>query len=168
MTAPPERTPDSGTPEPRPDPGPREFAVQLRGVTAGVNRVAQEFARTHGLHPTDLLALIAILDGDGRGGPLTPGRLRRHLNLSSGAVSACLDRLERGGHVTRTRDSADGRVVHLHYAPAGRAVARDAFRPLARGTDAVRRRFSPAELAVVLRFLTELNAELNTAQDPPG
>ncbi|MBW1602025.1 MarR family transcriptional regulator [Streptomyces sp. JJ66] len=144
------------------------LAVQLRGVTAGVNRVAQDFARSQGLHHTDLLALIAILDGDGQGGPLTPGRLRRHLNLTSGAVSACLDRLERGGHITRTRDSADGRVTHLHYAPAGRTVAREAFRPLARSTDTVQRRFSAAELDVVLRFLGELTTELNTPDPPPG
>ncbi|WP_443072055.1 MarR family winged helix-turn-helix transcriptional regulator [Streptomyces sp. WMMC1477] len=141
------------------------LAVLLRGITGSVTRAGQEFARDHDLHHTDLLALIAILDGDGHGGPLTPGRLREHLNLTSGAVSACLDRLERGGHVTRVRDAADGRVVHLHYAPAGRAIAREAFLPLARHTDAVRRRFAPEDMAVVLRFLGELNAALDERTD---
>ncbi|MDQ0715975.1 hypothetical protein QFZ55_005427 [Streptomyces luteogriseus] len=38
--------------------------------------------------------------------------------------------------------------------------ARDYFRPLARGTEAARGRFSPGELDVVVRFLAEMNAEL--------
>ncbi|WP_431782480.1 MarR family winged helix-turn-helix transcriptional regulator [Streptomyces chumphonensis] len=162
-------TPDERPPAGAPTPGPDllALAVRLRGITASVTRTGQDFARSHGLHHTDLLALIAILDGDGHGGPMTPGRLRAHLNLTSGAVTACLDRLERGGHITRTRDTADGRVVHLHYAPAGRTVAREAFRPLARRTDAVRRRFTAEEIEVVLRFLTALDAELD-AEARPG
>jgi DNA-binding MarR family transcriptional regulator len=75
-------------------------------------------------------------------------------------VTACLDRLERAGHIRRVRDAGDRRVVHLHYADAARGLARDCFRPLARGTEAARGRFSPGELDVVVRFLAEMNAEL--------
>ncbi|MFE3323385.1 MarR family winged helix-turn-helix transcriptional regulator [Streptomyces sp. NPDC059176] len=139
--------------------GLREFAVLLRRMNGEVNRIAQVFAQSQGLHLTDVQALIAILDGDDDG-PMTPGRLRRHLNLTSGAMTACLDRLEKAGHVTRVRESEDRRVVHLHYAEAARAVARDYFHPLARSTDAVRARFSADELDVVTRFLTEMNREL--------
>lgn len=142
------------------------FAVQLRRVNSEINRIAQDFAHAHGLHHTDVRALIAILDGDGQGGAMTPGRLRDHLGLTSGAVSACLNRLERGGHVRRVRDPHDGRVVHLHYAPAGRAVAREYFRPLARSTDAARGRFTEDELRTVIRFLTALGDEF-TAQRRP-
>ncbi|MBB6076681.1 DNA-binding MarR family transcriptional regulator [Streptomyces paradoxus] len=128
------------------------------------NRIAQEFAQAQGLHLTDMQALIAILDADSDpeegGEPMTPGRLRGQLNLTSGAVTACLDRLERAGHIRRVRDAGDRRVVHLHYADAARGLARDYFRPLARSTDAARGRFSPEELEVVVRFLAEMNAEL--------
>jgi len=140
--------------------GLNDFAVQLRRMNAEFNRFTQEFARTQNLHETDILALIAILDGDERGAPMTPSRLRERLNLTSGAVTACLDRLERSGHIRRTRDSADRRVVHLHYAPHGVAVAREFFRPLARATDAARARFDEAELRTVMRFLIALNEEL--------
>ncbi|MFF0727363.1 MarR family winged helix-turn-helix transcriptional regulator [Streptomyces sp. NPDC004134] len=151
---------------PPPDDSPvglQSFAVLLRRMNGEFNRIAHEFADAQGLHLTDVQALIAILDAgtDGSGEPLTPGRLRRQLNLTSGAVTACLDRLENAGHVRRVRATDDRRVVHLHYEEAAKGVARDYFRPLARGTDAARSRFTPEELGVVARFLAEMNRELS-------
>ncbi|MGW0718757.1 MarR family winged helix-turn-helix transcriptional regulator [Streptomyces sp. NPDC002778] len=140
--------------------GLQSFAVLLRRMNGEFNRIAQEFAQAQGLHLTDVQALIAILDADPDDGPMTPGRLRQQLNLTSGAMTACVDRLERAGHVRRVRAVDDRRVVHLHYAAGGKSLARDYFRPLARSTDTARGRFTPDELAVVVRFLAELNREL--------
>ncbi|MFC8373547.1 MULTISPECIES: MarR family winged helix-turn-helix transcriptional regulator [unclassified Streptomyces] len=157
---------DPGTPStplPVDDPtGLQSFAVLLRRMNNEFNRVAQEFAHAHGLHLTDVQALIAILDADpdGVGEPMTPGRLRRQLNLTSGAVTACVDRLERAGHIHRVRAADDRRVVHLHFAEAARGLAREYFRPLARSTDTARGRFTPDELTVIVRFLGEMNREL--------
>ncbi|MFF5448787.1 MarR family winged helix-turn-helix transcriptional regulator [Streptomyces sp. NPDC012888] len=151
------------TPPPEDPTGLQSFAVLLRRMNAEFNRIAQEFAQAQGLHLTDVQALIAILDADqddAEPGPMTPGRLRKHMNLTSGAMTACLDRLERAGHIRRVRAEDDRRVVHLHYAQAGRAVAREYFRPLARATDAARGRFTADELGTVVRFLAELNRQL--------
>jgi DNA-binding MarR family transcriptional regulator len=152
----------SGTLPPDDPTGLQRFAVLLRGMNAEFNRIAHEFAHEQGLHLTDVQALIAIMDaGEGEdGAPMTPGRLRDQLNLTSGAVTACLDRLERSGHVQRVRAPDDRRVVHLHYATASKAVARAYFMPLARSTDAARRQFSEEELLVVVRFLEVMNHEL--------
>lgn len=133
------------------------FAVQLRRLNGEINRVVHGFAAAQNLHATDVQALAAILDADG---PLTPGRLREHLGLTSGAVTACLDRLERAGHIRRMRDSADRRVVHLHYEAGARTAARASFRSLADATAGARDRFSEDELVVVLRFLAAMNEEL--------
>ncbi|MGX1502094.1 UNVERIFIED_CONTAM: DNA-binding MarR family transcriptional regulator [Streptomyces graminofaciens] len=142
--------------------GLQDFAVLLRRMNGEFNRIAQEFAQSQGLHLTDVQALIAILDGDhaDEAGPMTPGRLRKQLNLTSGAMTACLDRLEKAGHIRRVRAADDRRVVHLHYAEGAKQVARDYFQPLARGTDAARGRFTTQELRVVVRFLAEMNREL--------
>lgn len=142
--------------------GLQSFAVLLRRMNSEFNRIAHEFAQSQGLHPTDVQALIAILDAD-HGEPgtsMTPGRLREQLNLTSGAVTACLDRLERAGHIRRARESGDRRVVHLHYASAAKAVAREFFLPLAQSTEAARRQFDEDELEVVVRFLDAMNDEL--------
>ncbi|GHD85993.1 MarR family winged helix-turn-helix transcriptional regulator [Streptomyces naganishii] len=138
--------------------GLQAFALQLRRMNGEINRLVQGFAGDQGLHPTDVQALAAILDAEE---PMTPSRLGAHLGLTSGAVTACVDRLERAGHIRRVRESADRRVVHLHYAAEARSAARTYFRPLARATEAARSRFTDEELSVVLRFLTAMNEELS-------
>ncbi|MET9256207.1 MarR family transcriptional regulator [Streptomyces sp. NPDC003717] len=141
------------------------LATQMRRMNGEINRLVQEFAGTHSLHATDVHALAAILDAEE---PMTPGRLREHLGLTSGAVTACVDRLERAGHVRRVRESTDRRVVHLHYPPEARAAARAWFRPLAEAAATARERFDEAEVAVVLRFLTAMNDELHLTRPADG
>ncbi|MFD8686399.1 MarR family winged helix-turn-helix transcriptional regulator [Streptomyces sp. NPDC059651] len=158
------RTADGGPDTGRND-GPtglQSFAVLLRRMNSEFNRISHEFAQAQGLHPTDVQALIAILDADHgeEGSVMTPGRLREQLDLTSGAVTACLDRLERAGHIHRVRDGGDRRVVRLHYATAAKLVARDFFQPLAAGTDVARAQFDEGELRVVVRFLEAMNDEL--------
>ncbi|MFF0113587.1 MarR family winged helix-turn-helix transcriptional regulator [Streptomyces prasinus] len=156
----------SGTETPSPslpgnDPtGMQAFAVLLRRMNTEFNRITHEFAQGQGLHLTDVQALMAILDADADDGPMTPGRLRDRLDLTSGAVTACIDRLEKAGHIRRVRALDDRRVVHLHYEEAARSVAADFFRPLARGTEAARSRFTHEELTTVTSFLAEMNREL--------
>ncbi|MFH8801925.1 MarR family winged helix-turn-helix transcriptional regulator [Streptomyces sp. NPDC017936] len=139
------------------------FAVRLRRMNGEINRLVHGFAAGHGLHATDVQALAAILDAEE---PMTPKRLREHLGLTSGAVTACVDRLERAGHIRRVRESADRRVVHLYYAADARSAARTYFRPLAEATEAVRSRFTEDELSVVLRFLTAMGEELSGTARP--
>ena len=72
------------------------------------------------------------MDAELVGDPITPGRLGEQLNLSSGSVTALIDRLERAGHIRRDRDTVDRRKVLLHYADQGAALAMEFFRPLGR------------------------------------
>lgn len=137
----------------------QDFAVRLRRLNGEFNRLAHAFAHTHALHATDIHALAAILDVE-PGQAMTPSKLKDRLDLTSGAVSACLDRLERAGHIARVRDEADRRVVHLHYRPAARDLARRYFAPLARSTEAARKEFTDEQLETVARFLDTLNDQL--------
>ncbi|MFG2332809.1 MarR family winged helix-turn-helix transcriptional regulator [Streptomyces sp. NPDC048604] len=141
----------------------RGFAVALRRTHGEMSRLVHGFALAHGLHPTDVQALGIILDNPQ---PLTPGRLREQLGLSSGAVTACLDRLEKAGHIRRSRESKDRRVVHVHYVESARAVARQYFLPLAEATGRAREQFDDQELATAMRFLTALNEELAALRTP--
>lgn len=130
-----------------------EITDALRRWGTDSVRVTQHFAGEHDLQPVDIEALVAIMSAEGRGDPLTPGRLRMHLGLSSGGTSYVVDRLERAGHVRRVRDHPDSRVVHLHHTEQGRATGLQYFQPLAQRMHAVMDGFSTEELAVVRRFL---------------
>ncbi|MFD5589011.1 MarR family winged helix-turn-helix transcriptional regulator [Streptomyces sp. NPDC127063] len=149
------------------------FAVLLRRMNSELSEIAHSFAHAHGLHPTDVQALIVILDGpaadpvgderDGRQ-PVTPRMLGEHLGLTSGAVTACLDRLERAGHIRRVRESSDRRVVHLYYEPRARELAKAFFAPLAQVTESVRGEFTEEELHTVVRFLAAMNGRLTAVR----
>ena len=54
-----------------------------------------------------------------RSGPQTAGRLGELAGLSAASTSRLVDRLERRGLVSRSRDSRDRRIVDVHLEPAG-------------------------------------------------
>lgn len=71
-------------------------------------------ARAAGLNSTDLQTIGILMSS----GPLTPGQLAAHVGLTSGgAITAVIDRLERAGHVTRSRDAEDRRRVVVTATP---------------------------------------------------
>ncbi|MFI6329610.1 MarR family winged helix-turn-helix transcriptional regulator [Micromonospora chersina] len=142
-----------------------DITNDLRRYSTEAQHVGHAFAGLHGLNATDLHALIAVMDAELVGDPITPGRLGEVLNLSSGSVTALVDRLERGGHIRRDRDTADRRKVFLHYADRGATLARDFFGPLGRRTDDVMGRFSDDELAVVHRFMAEMVVSMREHRD---
>ena len=126
----------------------------LRRYGTDSARLGHAFAARHRLQPADLRALVAIMAAEGSGRPLTPGRLREHLQLSAGGTSIVIDRLESAGHVRRSRDHpADNRVVHLHYTDRGMTTAQAFFAPLGARTQAVIDDFDDAELLTIGRFL---------------
>ena len=116
-------------------------------------KVMEAFASLHGLHVTDVEALTRMMVAEQRGAAMTPGALAAELGLTSGAVTALVDRLERAGHMTRARDDVDRRKVLLRYSPEGRALADEFFVPLTRRSHAAMDEFTPAELEVARRFL---------------
>ncbi|MET7878968.1 MarR family winged helix-turn-helix transcriptional regulator [Micromonospora profundi] len=142
-----------------------EITTDLRRYAVDAQQVGHAFANLHGLNPTDLNALIAVMDAELRGDPITPGRLGEHLNLSSGSITALIDRLERAGHIRRDRDTADRRKVLLHYADQGAALAMEFFRPLGARTDTVMDRFTDDELQVVHRFMVEMSESVRAHRD---
>lgn len=134
-----------------------EIDAQVRRLTVESQKLGHAFADRHGLHPTDFEALVHVMDAEGRGTPLTPSELATALNLSTGATTSVIDRLERQGHVRRDRAATDRRKIHLRYAEPGAAVAAEFFGGLRTPRDTVMAGFSDAELQTIRRFLTEMS-----------
>jgi DNA-binding MarR family transcriptional regulator len=66
-------------------------------------------AAAQGVHPTDLIAASYLHDV----GPATAGHLAEITGLTTGAMTACIDRLEREGFAKREADSNDRRKVMI-------------------------------------------------------
>jgi DNA-binding MarR family transcriptional regulator len=127
----------------------------LRAVTVGLNLLATRFAQDNGLHPTDLRAIINLLDAERAGRLATPGWLGKSLRLNSASVTALVDRLERLGHVHRDRDPADRRRVLLTVTPEAKAVGWAFFGPLMARLLDMLQGYREDEVAAVHRFLTD-------------
>ena len=132
-----------------------ELVRLLQRYVVEAVRLGRVFAEKHHLHPTDWAALLAVIQGDRVGRPLTPGELGQCLGISSGATTAVLDRLERAGHVRRVRDDRDRRRLTLHRAESATALLHTFSEPLDAAMDAIVVGYSGGELAVVQRFLAD-------------
>ncbi len=131
----------------------QQLAYLLRRMNVELDQLGHEFAFQHRLHPTDMRALVAVMDASRGGQIMTPGRLGEELNLTSPSVTALVDRLERQGHLRRIRDQQDRRRVTLEVEPQALALGAEFFGPLNRDLLAAMEAFSEAELEVASRFL---------------
>lgn len=96
-------------------------------------RVLQHESVSRGLNATDtrFVFFLAAADGDG----VTPKQAGEYLELTTGAMTSLIDRLEQRGHLERRPNPQDRRSVLLHLTASGAEVSRqigavysDAFR----------------------------------------
>jgi len=92
---------------------------RLQGINRRVHNALKETLVAYGLTPEDWHVLSRLrLRKEGRGS--SPGVLARDLELSSGAMTSRLDRLEELGLIRRLRDADDRRGVVVELTDAGR------------------------------------------------
>ncbi|WP_370945402.1 MarR family winged helix-turn-helix transcriptional regulator [Amycolatopsis sp. cg5] len=125
----------------------------LRQLTVETDRFAEIFGEKQQMHRTDLNALALIMDARWTGEPLSPGRLAEAMHMSASATTSVLDRLEASGHVRRARSAHDRRKVELHVHDKALELGRAFFSPLDGAFTAAWEQFSPADKAVISRFL---------------
>ncbi|MFJ3217724.1 MarR family winged helix-turn-helix transcriptional regulator [Kitasatospora sp. NPDC086801] len=125
----------------------------LRGLTVELDLFGAEFAARNGLHPTDLRALIHLLDASRAGRVVTPGRLGEALRLNSAGTTGLVDRLERLGLIRRERDPQDRRKVRLVVEERAMELGEGFFGGLIGDLVSAMGRFDPVELATARRFL---------------
>lgn len=128
----------------------------LRGLTVELDLFGAEFAHLHGLHTTDLRALIHLLDAGRSGITATPGWLGEQLGLNSASITALVDRMERLGHIRRVRDTGDRRRVILVVEDQAVALGWSFFGPLIAAMVTAMGSFDETELASVRRFLLSM------------
>ena len=147
---------------------PRDIAVErerlmdeFRAYGATFTEFSHRFASGLGLHTTDATALMEITAAEEKGAPLSPARLSERISLTSGATTALLNRLEKAGHIVRTRENADRRVVTLHSSAHVQDLADEFFGPLAVRLDAMMAKYPPELLSRFEEFLVDLHSTMN-------
>jgi DNA-binding MarR family transcriptional regulator len=108
-----------------------------------------------GVSVTDLHCLNIVESRQG----VTAGELAAESGLTTGAVTAVIDRLERAGFARRVRDEQDRRKVKVEVTPAFYDRAREIWGPVAaEWQQAIADRFTVDELETIVAFLTEVDA----------
>ena len=105
-------------------------------------------------------ALLGINRSDGRAldildraGPISAGELAREASLSTAAITALLDRMERAGYVRRVRDTVDRRRVLVEMTDEARRRAWAIRGPIAEEAPALLAAYSDEDLIVIRDFL---------------
>jgi DNA-binding MarR family transcriptional regulator len=134
----------------------------LHAFGTQMHAVGSRFAAREDLHPTDLQALSRLAQA---AGPMTAGELARSLELSTGATTRLVDRLERMGHVERSTDHDDRRRRRIAVSPQARATAGGYFGELSRRIERILATMDADEREVIAGFLATLVA---TMEAPPA
>lgn len=103
----------------------------------------------------DLLELIA------RRGPMGPSTLARHTALHPATMTGVLDRLEKGGWLTRERDPSDRRSVVLRVRRERVVEVLRQYSGMSRAMDDLCANYTDEELTVIADFLTRAAAAGN-------
>lgn len=141
----------------------RDFQLALRDAIANVVVFSQQSAEAVGLNPTDLMC-ICVLETHG---PMSAGELGRQLRLSSAAVTATIDRVERLGFVRRASDPHDRRkvLVELDAERVGREVTGPTAARAGVASPDFLRPYNDAQLRTITDFLRRFSAGLGRAID---
>jgi DNA-binding MarR family transcriptional regulator len=147
-----------------------ENQPQAEKLTAAVRRLDMALTRWHGevadrmgVGEAELLTLARLAMDESQG----PAELARSLHMTSGAMTAVLDRLAAHGHLVRRPHPTDRRRVTLHLTESAHEAARMQVIPMAATITGLGRRLSPSEREAVGRFLEELIAIVGGACDAP-
>lgn len=131
-----------------------EIVHLLRAVTVELGLHSARFAQRHAMHPTDVRALIALMDAGRAREEMTAGRLGAALGLNSAGTTALVDRLERAGHVRRVRGERDRRRVVIEVSEAAVELGWAFFGPLIDRTVGLLATYDEREKAAIRGFLS--------------
>jgi DNA-binding MarR family transcriptional regulator len=131
---------------------------EIRALDGELDLMDQAIADRLGMNRTDAQCMDLI----SRLGPMTAGELAERVGLTPGAITAVLDRLERGHWVRREHDTADRRRVLVRVGQAQHAKMEPIFARLRKSTREILARYSDDQLDVIADFLRRTAA--NAAQ----
>jgi DNA-binding MarR family transcriptional regulator len=137
----------------------QELFAEVRGSQRATDIVDELACELLGVNATDARAMDLLDPGE----QLTAGQLAEALGLTTGAITAVIDRLERRGYARRVQDPADRRRVLVESTPKARQAGWEIYGPLAEAAGPLSERYTDEELELLIEFMRsgrELNERL--------
>jgi DNA-binding MarR family transcriptional regulator len=143
---------------------PTDRAATVIGALSAVIRAEHRHAAYVGmalsLPAADTLALYHLANE-----PLTASQLGERLALTSGSVTALVDRLTKRKFVKRTRSEADRRVVFIELTKTGHATSWQALNGFILAVEAASAALTKTERVTVEKFLLRLGEIIDSDTD---
>ncbi|GAA2142600.1 MarR family transcriptional regulator [Kitasatospora kazusensis] len=125
------------------------LSVEMQTLQAAVDAFDEAAAGVLGVNRTDLRCLEILV----REEAAAPSALGLALGLTTGSVTAMLDRLEKLGYLTRSPDPSDRRKVAVRATDAVRQKAWELYGPFVAEGEELTRDYSAEQLRLLADFL---------------
>ena len=135
----------------------------LRRVDTGTYALRIRLAEKLGIGTIDINAMAFVGEVDG----LTPRDLGKALNITTGSVTAMVDRLESKGFMVRKPNPTDRRSVLLHLSPEGTDAMQWANDHFAAAASALINGSSEDSVVDIAAFLEGIGQRLMAAATDP-
>ncbi|WP_068775171.1 MarR family winged helix-turn-helix transcriptional regulator [Paenibacillus sp. FJAT-26967] len=137
---------------------------QMRKLSTRIVLFHQNAASSIGVIHTDLKTADILNET----GPITAGELSKITGLTTGTVTALLDRLEDVGFITRQKDPRDGRRVIIVPNLVRQKSYHTLYEPLSQHTQKLCSSYTQEELEVIHSFLTQMTGVFELANEQIG
>jgi MarR family 2-MHQ and catechol resistance regulon transcriptional repressor len=125
-----------------------------------IERVDRASIAETGLKISDFTIMEVLLHR----GPLPITTIGEKVLLTSGSMTAAVNRLEKRGLVIRVQDPSDGRCFHVHLTQKGRGIIRRAFAQHERKLGDIAAVLTPEERGELLRLLKKIGRRAEALQ----
>ena len=121
----------------------------------------QNMAQKIGVSHTDLKSAEILNET----GPITAGELSKITGLSTGSVTALINRLEKSGYVKRERDQLDGRRVMIAPIPERQEQIKSHYQSLSMATKELCSSYNEQELILINQFVEDITKIMDKEND---
>jgi DNA-binding MarR family transcriptional regulator len=127
----------------------RRLVEALRALQLASDLLDEAYADFVGINRTDLRCMD-IVDQRGR---VTAGELAREAGLTTGAVTAVVDRMEAAGLLRRAHDPKDRRKVWIELTPDAQQLGEEVYGPLDQAGASHLASLSDEQILTIIGFL---------------
>ncbi|MEM6506373.1 MAG: MarR family transcriptional regulator [Planctomycetota bacterium] len=150
-------------PKPKDRSGPEDaygLVLACRRLHTAMDQLDAKAAAAVGISRNDLRCLNRLEHG-----PQTPKALGQHLGLTSGSMTALMDRLESKGLVRRSPHPEDRRAVLVHIEPVVFKQLATVYRPFGEALVGLTRRLSAKDATAAVEHLDAVSGACELATE---